>query len=139
MNLSVNLASITDGPLSYALDAFYNSRSPAVCNTVVGCLNGWGWKMLDYPKIVQQSVTRGPTLYYFLDGAESFPLTIINNTFVAGMICSAKRNGKKKRKEMEKNKKQKAINQRNKINEKKRNEKKKRKRKRRKKKEYMRT
>lgn len=60
--------------VSYSLAAFYNGRTAALVNEEPSnyssnALGGMGWKLLDYPKIVQDD-----TSYYFLDGISTFPL-----------------------------------------------------------------
>ena len=71
VNQAFPLVGISDGRLEYRVDAFYNSRSvglgvPADDNV----LHAHGWKLMDYPKIVEEG-----GLTYFLDGYASYVLT----------------------------------------------------------------
>ncbi|HAS44891.1 MAG TPA: hypothetical protein DCS93_30705 [Microscillaceae bacterium] len=70
LNLEMPLASVQGRQLGYSLSVFYNSRS--VSGDVASENNelaGNGWKLLDYPKVVQDG-----TNYYYLDGKRSFLL-----------------------------------------------------------------
>jgi RHS repeat-associated protein len=86
VNLPVVLVSVQGRTLSYSVKAFYNSRSACINNysTTSGyyktVLGGYGWKLMDYPKIVQDGSD-----YYLVDGLSSFKLDQVsstNNTFV---------------------------------------------------------
>lgn len=75
VNTSISLAKINGNQVTYELKAFYNSRSAALINQSAGNfylneLGGYGWKLMDYPKIAQSG-----GLYYLLDGYNSYQLT----------------------------------------------------------------
>ncbi len=87
LNYSHTITTFSGRNLSYTLDILYNSRSSEINfnnpesfePTVLG---GYGWKMMDYPKIVKDKNT-----YYLLDGYRSYPLNLIagtTNTYTAG-------------------------------------------------------
>lgn len=79
VNLSVPLANISSRNLDYVITAFYNSRS-ATMEHVYNVLGGNGWKLLDYPKIVQDR-----TNFYFLDGQQSYLIdNVVVNPFIGG-------------------------------------------------------
>ena len=69
LNLEIPLAALQSHQLSYSLSLFYNSVSAGLShqNNEVG---GYGWKLMDYPKVVQDGSN-----YHFLDGKRSFLLT----------------------------------------------------------------
>lgn len=74
VNLNVELASLESGPVSYSLSGFYNSRSSWLDGDVDNALGGCGWKLLDYPKIVQDGAD-----YLLLDGRVAWPLESLGN------------------------------------------------------------
>lgn len=63
VNLTVPLATLQGRTLTYDLAALYNSRSASMAGLVANDLGGCGWKLLDYPKVVQDGAS-----YYLLDG-----------------------------------------------------------------------
>lgn len=72
LNQSFPLGEIRDGRLSFGVSAFYNSRSAAVGTAAMdNVLGGHGWKLIDYPKIVQEGA-----LLYLLDGMASYLLSL---------------------------------------------------------------
>ncbi len=77
LNLTFDLATLTSSQLNYTLKAFYNSRSAGINHQFPGedlplsVLGGWGWKLMDYPKIVQAK-----DRYYLLDGQGAYPLQV---------------------------------------------------------------
>jgi RHS repeat-associated protein len=82
VNQTCPLATITDGQLSLSVAAFYNSRSVGLgVGAKDNVLGGNGWKLLDYPKIVQEGGT-----HYFLDGNACYPLdrNATGNGYVVG-------------------------------------------------------
>lgn len=54
VNLTFPLASIAGRSTAYELDAFYDSRSASLA-FAFNALGGYGWKLLDYPKIVRDN------------------------------------------------------------------------------------
>ena len=87
VNFTTTLAAISGHLLNYDIQAFYNSRSASLNtkngNSVPNALGGWGWKLMDYPKIVQDGSS-----YYMLDGHASYPLrqTGPPNNYTTGNI-----------------------------------------------------
>ena len=80
LNLGFSLASISGKSLNYNLTAFYNSRSIMVTPDVDNTLGGKGWKLMDYPKIVQDG-----NAYYYLDGKISHELQLSgSNLYITG-------------------------------------------------------
>lgn len=81
INYSTTLASLQGRKVSYTLEAFYNSRSAYINNYSAGRnyyftpLGGYGWKLMDYPKIVQDS-----SKYFLLDGKQMFALQVISSS-----------------------------------------------------------
>lgn len=66
---------------SYTLQALYNSRTPALLNAnpanyIFTPLGGYGWKLMDYPKIIQDGGS-----YYMVDGYAAYPLQQIFSTW----------------------------------------------------------
>lgn len=87
VNDTFNLIEIKSRTLSYRLQAFYNSATAGVIASSQGkfasnALGGYGWKMMDYPKIVQDGSN-----YYLLDGYASYPLKQLTNTW-AGVYAT---------------------------------------------------
>ncbi len=75
VNMRVPLANLTGFTAAYQLDAMYNSHSAylyaqGVSVPPYNCLGGYGWKLMDYPKIVSSG-----EIVYFLDGYECFLLS----------------------------------------------------------------
>ncbi|MEO5562765.1 MAG: hypothetical protein ABIR18_05000, partial [Chitinophagaceae bacterium] len=71
---TVSLAEVKGVQLSYSIEAYYNSASAQLINTSASNfyftpLGGYGWKLMDYPKLVQNG-----TSYYLLDGLAAYPL-----------------------------------------------------------------
>jgi RHS repeat-associated protein len=69
VNLTVPLATLQGRTLAYTLAGLYNSRSAWMAGLVANALGGCGWKLLDYPKVVQDGAS-----YYLLDGFAAYLL-----------------------------------------------------------------
>lgn len=81
VNLNFSLTEIQGPLLKYSLNAFYNSRGAGVTPLYTqNPLGGLGWKLMDYPKVVQDAST---TTYYLLDGLQAYPLTQLSQTDTA--------------------------------------------------------
>lgn len=82
---SIPLLELQGVKLSYALNLLYNSATAQLVNEnaanfYYNPVGGYGWKLMDYPKIAQD--TNG---YYFLDGRSVYPLQPLgNNVYTPG-------------------------------------------------------
>lgn len=76
VNLPVPMGSLSGQNVSYEVTLLYNSASAAMTAPDGNCLNGHGWKLMDYPKIVQDGDE-----YYFLDGNQSVELVKSNQGY----------------------------------------------------------
>lgn len=82
---TISLAEIKSVQLSYSLDAYYNSASAQLINSSASNfyfnpLGGYGWKIMDYPKLVQDGSN-----YYMLDGMAAYPLQSLgSNAYTPG-------------------------------------------------------
>ncbi|MES2689757.1 MAG: phosphodiester glycosidase family protein [Bacteroidota bacterium] len=81
INDTFTLAEIKSRTLSYRLQAMYNSATAGLIakNTSMfasNVLGGYGWKLMDYPKIVQDG-----NMYFFLDGYAAYPLQMMSSTW----------------------------------------------------------
>lgn len=86
INDTATLVIIPARTFKYKLQALYNSRTAGLIsanpsNYVFNVLGGYGWKMLDYPKIVQDGSN-----YFLVDGYASYPLQRLsqNQAYTAG-------------------------------------------------------
>jgi RHS repeat-associated protein len=93
VNDTFTLVEIKGRTLTYRLQAFYNSATAGVIASnkgkfVSNALGGYGWKMMDYPKIVQDGSN-----YYLLDGYAAYPLQQLTNTWAGGYSTGMKWGG----------------------------------------------
>lgn len=86
VNDTITLMNIPARTFKYRLQALYNSRTAGLIsanssNYTFNVLGGYGWKMLDYPKIVQDGSN-----YFLVDGYASYSLQGLsqNQAFTAG-------------------------------------------------------
>lgn len=85
LNKELSLYKLDGGMVDYELQALYNSASANAINQdtskyVSNILGGYGWKMMDYPKIVQDA-----SGYHLVDGRASYPLqTLTTGSYTVG-------------------------------------------------------
>ncbi|MEM9337281.1 MAG: RHS repeat-associated core domain-containing protein [Bacteroidota bacterium] len=80
LNLEIPLATLQGRTLGFTLQAFYNSVAHEQGTIEVdNVLGSNGWKLLDYPKVVQDAGT-----YYFLDGKRRYPLQDKDTHYAVG-------------------------------------------------------